>query len=131
MKKFFRILIDVTLDALGGITYFIKNNLTNFATILNLALPYVMYFIGQNVACDRGSIAVGYELFVPVLFVVVTYYLKSSANKIGKGITVPIPDKRFTKVTDDGEVNIENARVQELILYLADLEDWMERKGLL
>ncbi len=131
MKKLLGILIDVTLDAISGIAYFIKNNLTNFATILNLILPYVMYFIGQYVAADRGKIAVGGELFVPIVFVIVTYYLKSSANKIGKGITIPVPDKRFTQVSNDGEVNIEHKRVQELILYVADLEDWLERKGLL
>ena len=32
---------------------------------------------------------------------------------------------------DYGEVSIPNNRIQELILYLADLEDWLERKGLL
>ena len=131
MKKFFRILAAVTVDAIGNIAYFIKNNLTNFATFLNLTLPYVMYFIGQDVANDRGKVVIGIEIMVPLIFVMVTYYLKSSANKIGKGITIPIPDKRFTQVDDDGEVNIEHARVQELILYVADLEDWMERKGLI
>ncbi len=131
MKKFFRILVAVTVDAVDGIAYFIKNNLTNFATILNLILPYLMYFIGQYVVIDRNAFAVGGELFVPIIFVVITYYLKSSANKLGKGYTIPVPDKRFTKVSEYGEINIENRRVQELILYLADLEDWMERKGLL
>ena len=37
----------------------------------------------------------------------------------------------FTEVDDYGEVSIPNNRIQELILYLADLEDWLERKGLL
>ena len=57
--------------------------------------------------------------------------LRSYANKIGKGTTIPVPDKRFTEVDDYGEVSIPNNRIQELILYLADLEDWLERKGLL
>lgn len=131
MKKFLRVLMEVTADALCGFAYFIENNLTNFANVLNLILPYLMYLIGQYVALDRGEFATGGELFIPVIFVVITYYLKSSANKLGKGITVPVPEKRFTQVDDDGEVNVENRRVQELILYLADLEDWLERKGLL
>lgn len=131
MKKFLRILIEITLEALYSVGYFIKSNLRNFATILNIALPYVMYFIGQYVATDRDKIAVGGELFVPILFIILIFYFKSTANKLGKGTTIPLPDKRFTKVDDDGEVSIENKRVQELILYLADLEDWLERKGLL
>lgn len=131
MKKLFRILVEITSDAICGFAYFIESNLMGFAKILDLILPYLMYLIGQYVALDRRAFATGGELFIPMIFVVITYYLKSSANKLGKGITVPVPEKRFTQVDDDGEVNIENRRVQELILYVADLEDWLERKGLL
>lgn len=131
MKKFFNIFLEVTMDALRNFTYFIKSNLITFANILNLLTPYVMYFVGQYVANDRNEIAIGGEVFIPLAFIVFIYYLRSTANKIGKGMTVPIPDKRFTQVDDDGEVSIENKRIQELLLYVADLEDWLERKGLL
>lgn len=131
MKRALRILIEITCDALCSFAYFIKCNLVNFANILNLIIPYVMYFIGQYVAFDRNEITVGGELFVPLVFVVLIYYLRSTANKIGKGTTIPLPDKRFTQVDEDGEVSIEHKRIQELILYMADLEDWMERKGML
>lgn len=131
MNKIWRVLIEVTVDALCYFAYFVKSNLNTFANILNLLLPYVMYFIGQQVVVNRGDMSVGYELLTPLAFIVVIYYLRSTANKLGKGITIPIPEKRFTKVEDDGEVNVEHKRLQELLLYLADLEDWLERKGLL
>ena len=131
MSKLFDVIIEVTIDAFCGFAYFIKNNLTNFANIISLILPYVMYFIGQYVALTRDSLSVGWEICIPLGCVVVTYYLRSAANKMGKGITIPIPEKRFTTVDDDGEVSIEHKRVQELLLYTADLEDWLERKGLL
>lgn len=129
--KIIRIIGEITFEAFYCFARFIESNLRNFAAILNVILPYVMYFIGQYVAIDRKCIAVGGELFVPILFTIFIYYLKSTANKLGKGITIPVPEERFTQVEDDGEVSIENKRVQELILYLADLEDWLERKGLL
>lgn len=131
MKKFLRMLAEITCDIVFCIVYFIKVNLVTFANILNLIVPYAMYFIGQYVAMDRNEINVGGELFLPLVFIVIIYYLKSAANKLGKGTTIPLPDKRFTQVDEDGEVSIENRRIQELILYLADLEDWMERKGML
>lgn len=131
MYKVFRVLVEVTADALHCFAYFIKNNLTTFASFLNLILPYVMYFVGQYICANRGNISVGAELFIPLVFIVVIYYLRSTANKLGKGITIPIPEKRFTSVDDDGEVSVEHKRVQELLLYIADLEDWLERKGLL
>lgn len=126
-----RILWEVTVDAFHNVVYFVKNNLLKFASFLNLIAPYVMYFIGQYVAVDKKKIAVGGEVFIPLAFMIVIYYIRSTANKIGKGTTIPIPNKRFTQVDDDGEVSIENNRLQELILYVADLEDWLERKGLL
>ena len=131
MIKILKVLIEVTADALHSFLYFVKNNLTTFATILNLLLPYVMYYMGQYVGLNRGVVATGGEIFIPFVFVVIIYYLKSTANKFGKGITIPIPDKRFTHVDDDGEVTVAHKRIQEMILYIADLEDWLERKGLL
>ena len=131
-KKLFRILVEITIDALRVFVYFIECNLVTFANMFSLILPYAMYFLGQHVCYERQvHMSVGSEIFLPLIIIVINYYLRSTANKIGKGITVPIPDKRFTSVSKDGEVTIENRRVQELLLYMADLEDWMERKGLL
>lgn len=131
MKKFVRILIEVTEDALSIAKYFLKANLISFATILNLLLPYVMYIVGQQVVLDRGYFGAGGEILIPLIFAVIIYYLRSAANKLGKGITIPVPEKRFTQVDDDGEVSVEHNRLQEMILYVADTEDWLERKGLL
>lgn len=131
MKKILRIIVEITHETIINVGYFIESNLRNFATILNVLLPYMMYFIGQYIAVERGKVAIGGEILIPLFFTVIIFYFKSTANKLGKGTTIPLPDKRFTKVEEDGEITIENKRVQELILYLADLEDWMERKGLM
>ena len=126
-----KVIIDILSDAFYTVKEFIKSNLVTFANILNLIIPYIMYFCGQDMALERGKISVGGEMLFPLLFIVVIFFLKSIANKIGKGMTIPLPSKRFTQVDDDGEVSIENNRLQELILYIADLEDWMERRGML
>lgn len=131
MKRFIRITLEIIIDVVQAVAYFVTHNLRNFAWLLNLILPYVMYIIGQRAYMERGQFAIGGELFIPIVVCVIIYYLRSYANKIGKGHTIPVPDRRFTQVDDYGEVSVENKRVQELILYLADLEDWLERKGLL
>lgn len=134
--KLMRILYEVALDAFNGFVYFIKNNLINFANVLSIILPFAMYIVGQfaainNYALDEKRIIIDVEIYIPIITLFIVYCLKSIANKIGKGITVPIPDKRFTQVDDDGEVSIEHNRLQELLLYTADLEDWFEKKGLI
>lgn len=130
--KFFNILYDATVDAIAAIILFFINNLMNIARILNLILPFIMYFIGKYVSELRGDNSIGGEIFVPILFLIIIYYLKSSANKLGKGSDIPLPNKRFTEVdNENGEVSMENDRLQELLLYVADLEDWLERKGIM
>ena len=131
MKRFFRITFEIFIDVVRVIGRTIKSNLKNYAILLNTLLPYAMYFIGQNAALKKGKFAIGSELLIPSVVCMVIYLLKSYANKIGKGTTIPVPNKRFTEVDDDGEVSVRNSRIHELILYLADLEDWLERKGLL
>ena len=125
------IIIDITLDVFYNILNFVKTNLTRFANIINFVIPFIMYFIGQQIAIDEGQLVINEWIIIPLFSFVCIFYIKSIANRIGKGIDVPIPEKRFTNVSDDGEVNVEYNRVQELILYMADLEDWLERKGLL
>lgn len=131
MRKTLKIIAEITYEALCSIVYFVKNNLMAFANILNIIVPYAMYFIGQYVMTGKIKLIFGIELLIPLICGILIFYIKSTANKIGKGTTIPVPSKRFTKVEDDGEVSIENRRIQELILYVADLEDYLERKGIL
>lgn len=131
MKKFVRFTIEILIEALNGFSYIAKSNLRNLAWLLNLLTPFIMYFIGQYVVLNRGYFGVGGEILIPILILFVIYFLRSMANKYRKGTTIPVPEERFTEVDDDGEVSVRNDRLQELILYLADLEDWLERKGLL
>ena len=125
MKRFLRILVEVTHDALYTAGEIICNNMLNFANILNMLLPFAMYFMGR----DKVPVSIG--IIIPTVSIILIYYAKNIANKIGKGITVPIPEKRFTEIGDEGEVSIENDRIQEMLLYVADLEDWLQKRGLL
>ena len=130
MKKFVKVTTEIIADATRNIAYFISSNLKNFAIFTALLLPYTMYFIGQEAYAVKGEFCYGYELLIPAVIYVIIYFLKSYANKIGKGTTMPLPLKRFTTIDED-EVTIDQNRLQEIILYLADLENWLERKGLL
>lgn len=132
MSKPFNIVKEITIDFLHATTYFLTSNMRGFANILDVCCPYWMYFAGQYV--QTGSDEFIYYspfLFIPIVITLLTYYLHSAANKTGKGNSCPVPIRRFTTVSEDGEVSIEHARLQEMLLYMADLEDWMERKNIL
>ena len=131
MNRAWDIIKEIIVESLNTTIYFLTSNMRHFANILNFCCPYLMYFIGQYVQIGNFKFVYGLELIIPIVISMLTYFLHSAANKTGKGNACPVPAKRFTEVSDEGEVSIENDRLQELLLYMADLEDWMERKNIL
>ena len=123
--KFIRITKEILIDAYFTIIYVAEKNINNLSNILLLCLPYIMYFLG------KGKIEINKYMIIPIVMFLVIMFLKTYANKIGKGSTIPIPERRFTEVDEDGEVSVEVSRTQELLLWTADVEDWLHRKGLL
>lgn len=131
MNKGIKMLWEITREIGYSVLYFIESNLRYVANLVDIGLPYGMYVLGQMMALERGRFAVGGEIFIPIVVCIVVYYMKEIANRCNKGKRIPIPRERFTEVDEDGEVSIDTSRTQELILYVADLEDWLERRGLL
>lgn len=123
--KFIRITKEILIDAYFTIIYVVEKNINNLSNMLLFCLPYIMYFLG------KGKIEINKYMIIPVVMFLIIMFLKTYANKIGKGSTIPIPERRFTEVDEDGEVSVEVSRTQELLLWTADVEDWLHRKGLL
>ena len=123
--KFIRITKEILIDAYYTIIYVAEKNINNLSNMLLFCLPYIMYFLG------KGKIEINKYTTIPIVMFLVIMFLKTYANKIGKGSTIPIPERRFTEVDEDGEVSVEVSRTQELLLWTADVEDWLHRKGLL
>lgn len=128
MKNFFKAMFATIMELFQSIRYFIRSNLKNFAKASQVMLPYLMFFIAKENEIESKKFLI-LCLSIPIIFYIIIFFLKSYANKIGKGESIPSPSKRFTSVREDGEVSIESERIQELILYLADLEDWLEKRG--
>lgn len=121
------LLKEVLKDTWFSVEYFIRSNLRHFASIFEFVLPYCMFYAGMH-----GNANIVLVMIIPIVMFLGIHILRACADKLGTGNRIPpIPGKRFTQVDDDGEVSIENDRLQELILYTADLEDWMERKNIL
>lgn len=124
------LITSIFVDLFYNFKNFLARNLVTFSRILKVAMPIVIFYLGT--IYDKGnSDILCYAVIVLLSFWFVEYFLESLANKIGKGITVPVPHKRFTNEDEYGEVTIPNERLEELILYVNDLENWLEKKRLL
>ena len=120
-----KIILETLKNIISDISYWLKSNLVVFANLIQLSVPYIMYFIpGERTAKNV------WPLIIPIIGILLFRLLNAVANKIGKGNVVPVPSKRFTEISEDGEVSVETARLQEMLLYLADVEDYIERKHL-
>lgn len=124
------IILDVFVDAIDSIISFFESNLLNIANLLNIMLPFVMFYLGYMFSSEHAEVVILLAISIPAITGALIYMFRGVANKIGKGTTMPMPEKRFTSVDDFGEASVDVDRVQELILYVADLEDWIERKHL-
>ena len=129
MNKVLNIMKEVAEEAVHSVAYFMRHNVRYLGTLIELGTPYLMYILGQRLALDREAFLVGGEVFLPIYFLIIAKFIKSVANKLNRGPRIPKPTERFTEVDEDGVVSVEQERLEEMLVYMADLEDWMERKG--
>lgn len=94
---------------------------TAFKALFPLLL--VIFFVPDGI--EKAYVAI-FTIFAQVLMYVVTNYIEYSDSK---GLDIPVPAERFTKVTEDDMVTIDSSRLQELLVYTSELEDWLEFNG--
>lgn len=112
-----------------SIKFGIKNSFGKIGWLMLLALPYVMMVLGGSEALRRGNISIGGEIVIPLIIVPLAWFLISLNSKLGNGYEIPLPEKRFTEIDDD-EVRVDLSRQPEMLLWVAEIEDWAERMGL-
>lgn len=127
------------LSLLGSLVktigWYLSKILSNFGFVITY-LTYVLilftYFVGNGcvlIEDDVDLLNIAVITLMMILIRIAAFCLKE-VSPVKDGI--PIPEKRFTEIDkDDGMVSVDNNRIQELLLYVADLEDSLERKGLL
>ena len=97
------------------------------ALVLHL-IPYVVIASALFAGCSAVILMNMFWLTVlaQAVCLVTSKYLKYSEVEDND---FPVPAKRFTTEYKDGEVTIENGRLQEMIIYVCDVEDWLESSG--
>ena len=123
--NFGRLIIGATGDVIRSIIYFIDNNLSYISVILEIALPYLILYKEVDVKKNEWFIV------VPVLYLFIVFVLRRISIRRNKGCVFPIPKKRFTRDVGNGEIQIDEKDLQEVILYLNDVENFLEKNNML
>lgn len=119
----------------SAIAYYAKKVLCNFnmvVTWITYCMMIFVYYVGSGCPSSLSYNFVINCLVITGMFVlirVVAFCLKQVSPTVDG---IPVPNERFTIVDEDSDmVSIDNDRLQEMLLYMADLEDTLERKGVL
>lgn len=109
--------------------YFISINLKYLIKLIDISIPYIYAYISILLYRERNDIIIGYEVLIPIIAYIILSILNNFLNKINRGYDIPLPRERFTTLNDNGNVSIDNSSVNDIILYLYDLEEYLKSKG--
>lgn len=93
---------------------------------LMLVVAFVTGLRYSNIE-EPGAIVALVALLASFVLIDFTKFVMKTCGRVTDD--VPYPSKRFTEVDNDGMVSVESSRLQEMMLYVADVEDYLERKG--
>lgn len=125
-EKIFRRMLR---DAYFNFRSFMRRNCDSFASVMVAICPFLFLYLGIDGYIKRGCFAWGGEWFLGIFWVLAIWALRSYARHVNRSTCVPIPTERFTRLDTDGSYSVEYDRIYELVLFVADYEDWLERMG--
>ena len=126
-KKYNKVSFAMSLtlqEMLKGLKYAIIEELDKIATVRQIVIPIVILNVTDNIFA---------MLSLSILFTIFARYVKEVGYKLNNVTDrgFPIPVHRFTKRDEQGFVDIQDEDVEEALLYLCDVEDYLKRKGML
>lgn len=109
--------------------YFISINIKYLIKLIDISIPYIYAYISIILYRERNNIIIGYEVLIPIIAYIILSVLNNFLNKINKGYDIPLPRERFTTLNDNGNISVDNSSINDIILYLYDLEEYLKSKG--
>ena len=122
-KRVIDILLSTLLELLLDIKYGFIESLDKIAIVIQVLIPVILSRM------DCGIVII---LIISILFTLSVRYIKEVSYKINNVTErgFPVPSKRYTNVDENGFIGVEEDLMQEAILYLFEIEEYIKRKGL-
>lgn len=136
-KKVFEIMWNIWLgfkegviEATYTIRYYIVEFLKALPQILVVINPYLSMVIVLGMYQKRGRFEFGGEWLVPLVVLIcalVAQWVKDGLRETIDGF--PVARKRFTRRKHGGAVYVNKDDLYEMLEYLAEVEDYCDKKG--
>lgn len=113
----------VLLEMLYSFKYNIVKELDKIAVIIEIAIPVVL----SQIYADITKL-----IIVSIVMTVIVHYITKVGQKLNNETygDLPLPRYRMTKIDSDGFVSlIDQDDLQELVLYMHEVEQYLTKKG--
>ena len=124
-----RALADYASVTWSRTKWFFYRNMESFGNALVFCAPFVTGILAAVMTAQRGYLAFGGEYVLAILMLIIGSVLRYLGGEDGQGTGIPVPPRRYTTRDRSGDVSINEGDLNEVILYLADLEDNLEANG--
>lgn len=120
-------------DRIGKVAYKISPSLSVLILITNPFITMMSIYLAYK---NRGYFAIGGEIIVAPLLTIIWILLLMLHDRLSKKyrvtpkISIPVRNHRYTYKDRRGDISIDTSDIQEIILYLAEVEDYCERRGI-
>jgi|LSQX01.3.fsa_nt_gb hypothetical protein len=85
-------------------------------------------FLAAAVGIWQKSFSIKYTIIYVCIATILLNLIYYMQTLYGKKFNVPRPKTRFTEIENDGYISIPSARLYELVVYMAELENWLEEQ---
>lgn len=113
----------VLLEMLYSFKYNVVKELDKIAVIIEVAIPVVL----SKMYADITKL-----IIVSIVMTVIVHYITKVGQKLNNETygDLPLPRYRMTKIDSDGFVSmIDQDDLQELVLYMHEVEQYLTKKG--
>lgn len=110
------------------VVFYTKHLINPISNFILLLTPFVVMATYQ---ARRGNTKTSDIVVFILSMFFVSAALKLISYLINCGKDFPIPYKRFTNDSPDDGVTVKSEDLQEMILYMNDVENFLEREGLM
>lgn len=124
LYKLSQVMIRTVKEMTKSLKYGIIEELDKIATLIQILVPILILKITDDVVI---------MIVLSTLFAVFIKYIKEVGYKLNNVTErgFPLPLHRFTKQNEQGFIDIEDEDMEQAILYLCDVEEYLKKKGLL
>lgn len=119
----------VFVETKAEVVTFLKVNLHFLPGLMRVVLAYVWMWLVFRTQNASEVLQVGIVLGGPVLMALVGKFAATWVDSLGQGDSIPVARKRFTSYSRSG-VTIKKEDSHEIVAYLFELENYIDRKGL-